>query len=236
MSPMRLMRPIGLMPFTIACRGAWPSAFHPAMPPPERKPWPMKWVVAAILLFIAVYTPVTLLYRKPGKAFEPYQDTKDRANTGRLLNAGYQRVALGFARPTDPARTGAAGGGAAAISSSLGGLPEGLAAALVDAPVRPVSIDSVTAAASAPAGQPYLIQFTATLADIKQQPAGGLLYRRGQELVVVPTTETLTGTLLARDAAPVVLLSVPAGSLPAGAYRVTLAGSRTARTWALQVH
>ena len=69
----------------------------------------MKWIVVAILLFIAIYTPITLLYRKPGKTFEPYQDTKDRANTGRLLNAGYQRVALGFSRPTDPARTGAAG-------------------------------------------------------------------------------------------------------------------------------
>ena len=78
--------------------------------------------------------------------------------------------------------------------------------------------------------------FTATLADNKQQPVGGLLYRRGQELVIVPTAEKLSGTLLARVAAPVVLLTVPAGALPAGQYRVTVAGSRTARSWALQVH
>lgn len=196
----------------------------------------MKWIVVAILAFIAIYTPITLLYRKPGKSFEPYQDTKDRANTGRLLNAGYQRVALGFSRPTDPARTGAAGAGAAAVSTAAGGLPEGLTTALVDLPILPVSIDSVTAAASAAAGQPYLVQITATLSDNKHQPAGGVLYRRGQEIVIVPGAEKLSGTLLARDAAPVVLLTVPAGTLPAGQYRLTVAGSRTARTWSLQVH
>ena len=42
--------------------------------------------------------------------------------------------------------------------------------------------------------------------------------------------------VLARDAVATVLLTVPAGSLPAGQYRVTVAGSRTARTWTLQVH
>ena len=99
----------------------------------------------------------------------------------------------------------------------------------------PICTREVTAA-SAAAGQPYLVQLTATLADNKQQPVGGLLYRRGQELVIVPTAEKLSGTLLARDAAPVVLLTVPAGALPAGQYRVTVAGSRTARSWALQVH
>ena len=30
----------------------------------------MKWIVIAILAFIAIYTPITLLYRKPGKTFE----------------------------------------------------------------------------------------------------------------------------------------------------------------------
>ncbi|MEN9661257.1 MAG: hypothetical protein RL324_206 [Verrucomicrobiota bacterium] len=196
----------------------------------------MKWIVLSIVLFVAGYTFVTLHYRKSDKSFEPYQDLKDKANTGRLLSAGFQRLALGFSRPTDPGRTGAAGSGAAAIATGPGGLPADLTQALIDQPLLPLSIDSVTAAASASAAEPYLIQFTATLADMKQQPAGGLLYRREKELIVIPTSEKLTGTLLARDAAATVLLTLPAGSLPAGQYRVTVAGSRTARTWTLQVH
>ncbi len=196
----------------------------------------MKWIVLSIVIFVVGYTFVTLHYRKSDKSFEPYQDLKDKANTGRLLSAGFQRFALGFSRPTDPGRTGAAGRGAAAIATGPGGLPSDLTQALIDQPLLPVSIDSVTAAASASAAEPYLIQFTATLADMKQQPAGGLLYRREKELIVIPTSEKLTGTLLARDAAATVLLTLPAGSLPAGQYRVTVAGSRTARTWTLQVH
>jgi hypothetical protein len=196
----------------------------------------MKWIVLSILVFVVGYTFVTLRYRKADKSFEPYQDLKDKANTGRLLSAGYQRVALGFSRPTDPGRTGAAGSGAAAVAAAAGGLPSDLTQALIDPPLLPVSIDSVTAASSATGAEPYLIQFTATLADIKQQPSGALLYRKGQELVIVPTAEKLTGSLLARDAATTVLLTIPAGTLPAGQYRVTLAGSRTARAWSLQVH
>ncbi len=206
------------------------------MPLPEKKPWPMKWIVLTILVFVVGYTFVTLRYRKPGKSFEPYEDTKSRANTGRLLSAGYQRVVLGFSRPTDPARTGAAGSSAAAIATSAGGLPAELTQALIDQPILPVSIDTVTAAGSAAAAAPYLIQFTATLADNKHQPSGALLYRKDKELVVVPTSEKLVGTLLARDAGATVLLTVPAGALPAGQYRVTVAGSRTARSWTLQVH
>ncbi len=196
----------------------------------------MKWVVLAIVVFVAGYTFVTLRYRKPNKPFEPYQDTKDRANTSRLLTAGYQRIAPGFTRPMEPGRTGAAGTGAAAVTAAPGGLPADLTQALVDTPILPVSIDSVTAAARADAGQPYLIQFTATLADNTQQPAGGVLYRKGQEIVVVPTAEKLSGKLQSRNAGATVLLTVPAAALPPGEYRVRIAGSRTARAWSLQVH
>jgi hypothetical protein len=56
--------------------------------PNERKLWPMKWIVVAIVAVIVPYTFLTLRYRRPGKAFEPYADMKDRANTMRLLSAG----------------------------------------------------------------------------------------------------------------------------------------------------
>ena len=45
-----------------------------------RKPWPMKWIVASILVFIPIYTYLTLHYRRPGPAFNPYGDMRDRAD------------------------------------------------------------------------------------------------------------------------------------------------------------
>jgi hypothetical protein len=196
----------------------------------------MKWIAVAILVFVVPYTFLTLRYRKPGEAYRPYEDARSRVNTGRLLTAGYQRITLDFARPTDPGRTGAAGSGAAASSPAPGGLPGDLTQALVDAPVLPVSIDTVTAAARAAATQPYLIQFTATLVDNRQQLFGAQLYRKGGELLVVPVAENLSGALTARNRDTTVLLTVPASALPPGLYQVTLAGSRTARRWGVQVH
>jgi hypothetical protein len=192
----------------------------------------MKWVVLVIILVIIPYTFLTLHYRKPGPAYRPYEDTKNRATTIRLLTTGYQRITLDAHRPADPLRTGAS----AVVSTAPGGLPAVLTDALIDQPVLPVSIDSVTAAASAAPASSYSIQFTCTLADNKEQLAGAQLYRRDGELVVAPSFEMLGGGLLARTRDSTILLTVPAGALKPGRYAVTLAGSRTSRQWTLQVH
>src|ERR1043166_2507919 len=108
------------------------------MPPPRRehRPWPMKWVVIAILLCIVPYTYLRWHYRKPTKAFEPYADIKDRANTMRLLAAGFQRIPVTAQRPADPARAILM----AAISPAPGGVPEALKTSLIDVPRLPSEI------------------------------------------------------------------------------------------------
>ncbi len=110
----------------------------------------MKWVLLAIIVVIVPYTYLTLHYRKPGPAFRPYEDTKNRAITIRLLSTGYQRITLDATRPADPLHVTAA----ASSASAPGGLPSALTGALIDQPLLPVSIDSVAAAGSAASGQP----------------------------------------------------------------------------------
>ena len=68
----------------------------------------MKWVVLVIILSIGVYTVLTLRYRRPERAFQPYQDLRDRANTHRLLDAGFQRITLTAELPADPQSVGTA--------------------------------------------------------------------------------------------------------------------------------
>jgi hypothetical protein len=199
---------------------------------PARQPWPMKWIVLAIVVVIVPYTYLTLHYRRPGKAFQPYADLKDRANTMRLLSAGFQRITLNAQRPSDPKRPLLN----AAINSSSGGLPSVLRSSLVDEPKLPAEILSVSAAPHATASEPYLVQFSCTLPDDRQQLAGAQLYVRNDEIFLVPNFEHLGGELIARSRENVVLLTVPAGALKSGNYQVSVLGARASKTWTLQVH
>ncbi|WP_156468763.1 hypothetical protein [Cephaloticoccus capnophilus] len=117
-------------------------------PPAAPEPWPMKWIVLALLPCLAAYTFVTLQYRKPGHAFEPYNDLKARAQIHQLLEAGFQRIPLEIRDATDsrplnkepdfpdyaenPANKRTLY--ALITRTAEGGLPENLAAALIEPP------------------------------------------------------------------------------------------------------
>ena len=197
----------------------------------HRQPWPLKWIALAILLFAVPYTILTLRYRKPGPAFQPYQDMKNRANVVRLLEAGYQRLPLTAQRPADGTR--AAGG--AQVAQGPGGLPSELSSTLVETPLLPTEILSVSAA---PTGNPliaYGIHFTCALPSDNQHLGGADLYIRGNQLVIVPTFERVGGELLTRSRQTVVLLTIPAGAVKPGSYTVTLVAERASPTWPLEI-
>jgi hypothetical protein len=199
-------------------------------PPKDRKPWPMKWIVLAIVLFIPLYTYLTLHFRRPGPAFRPYQDMRDRADVIRLLKAGYQRVAIEARRPAD-----ALPGAGAPTLPAPGGLPAELRRTLIESPLLPMEIDSVSAPTSAVSGIDYQIGLTYTLPDNKHQLSGAHLYEREGELVIIADFERLDGTLLTRSRDGSALLTVPPGSLRPGTYRVLLVGERASRSWTLNV-
>ena len=192
----------------------------------------MKWVALAIVLVIVPYTFITLYWRKPGPAYRPYQDAQERANVVRLLSAGYRRITLVAQRPADPARPPAA---VATTTVGTGGLPSELRSTLAEPPLLPANILQVSAAPSVSAFLPYPIQFTCTLPDDKHQLAGAQLYVKGEEIVVTPDFEHLTGGLLTRTRENVILLTVPGGTFQPGTYRVTLAGQQSSRAWTLLV-
>jgi hypothetical protein len=190
----------------------------------------MKWIVVAIILVIVPYTFLTLHYRKPSEPFRPYEDMKNRANVVRLLSAGYQRVSLPAQRPSDPS-----GARPTPTSAAPGGLPAELKSALVEEILLPEEIVNIAAPGTAARSEPYPIRFSCKLADEKRQLAGAELYVRGQELVIAPVFERLTGGLTARTRDNVILITVPPETLKAGKYHVTLAAQRASRTWSLDV-
>lgn len=191
----------------------------------------MKWIALVILLIIGPYTFLRWHYRKPNPAFQPYHDIKDQANTLRLLSAGFQRVNLNVERPADPLRTTAA----ATTTAAAGGLPASLSGTLVEQPILPTDILSVTAAPETNTMFAYPFEFTCAFADNKQQLSGAYLYIRDGQAIVVPNFERLTGELLSRSRETSVRVIVPAGTLKPGRYDISLIGQHSSRAWSVVV-
>ena len=191
----------------------------------------MKWVALVILLILGPYTFLRWHYRKPNPAFQPYADIKNQANTQRLLSAGFQRVNLNVERPADPLRATST----ATTTVAPGGLPASLSGTLVDAPILPTEILTVTAAPETNTMFAYPVDFTCAFADNKQQLSGAYLYIRDGQAVVVPNFERLTGDLLARTRETFVRVTVPAGTLKPGRYDISLIGERSSRAWSVVV-
>ncbi len=192
----------------------------------------MKWIVLVIVLCLGLYTWLTLHYRKENPAFAPYADMKDRANTTRLLSAGYQRVTVRAERPADPAAIA----GGAAVRPAPGGLTEELQATLLDQPVLPDAYPQVTAAGTANGLLPYSVRFACEITEPKNDPGPVSLYMKDNRIVIVPELEQLGGDLQSRGRDRLVQFTLPGGTLKPGHYEVLLIGARASQAWALQVH
>jgi len=203
--------------------------------PLNRKPWPMKWVVLAIIACLVPYTWLTLHYRKAGPAYQPYEDSKQRANVMRLLDAGYRRINVVAERPADPQLLVRAMKSPAAVNPAPGGLTQALDVALVEIPELPVSFSSVSASGETTALLPYPVLFTCTLGDQKHQLGGAQVFVRGKSVVIVPQFEPLGGDLTARSKESPVVITIPGGTLAAGRYTLHLAGKEQSREWTVEV-
>jgi len=202
----------------------------------SRKPWPLRWIVLTILLVIVPYTILTLKFRKPGHAFEPYADMKAQANVNRLLDAGYRRLTLPAERPAVPYPAATLNRGKPAQSiPAPGGLPTPLGETLVEIPRMPAAYRELTAPAEINTLQPAQIQFVCQVDSDKEQLGGADIFLHDSSVVIVPYFETIVGALQVRTRDSVVLITLPAGLLPVGAHTVTLAGARESLRWTLQV-
>ena len=193
----------------------------------------MKWVVLAIVVFIVGYTLVNLYFRKPGRAYRPYQDAQDRATTARLLAAGWSMLPVDSRRPVEkPALAGAA----AAVTRELGGLGPDLEAKFAEPPKLLASIDKVVAPAAVARGDNYTAYFTATLPTQKAQAGDLALYRRGNELVFIPSTEPLPGQeLMSRWSDSTYCVSLPTANLPPGVYSARIVAKGPAASWSFTI-
>ena len=203
--------------------------------PSEQKPWPMKWMVLAIIVGIAVYTFLTLYFRKPGADYRPYEDFTKRANVERLLNAGYRRIETPAERPADTSQIIRTMGAIATVSDVAGGLPGGLDATFLEKPLLPETITSLSAPRQVASLLPYPILFNCSLPNQKEQLGGAQMYIRANTVVIVTQFEAITGDLLARTKDSTVTVTIPGGTLPPGHTIITLAATRGSKQWTVDV-
>ena len=197
----------------------------------------MKWVILAIAVFIIGYTWVMVKYRKPNPAYRPYQDSVNQATVTRLLASGYQRLTLSVDRPADITRSLvlAEGAMAAMALKTPGGLSKELDYALVEKPLLADDFDKLTAPATARQAEDYRVMVTANLQDNQRLISTALLFRKEGELTILPIFEPLHGKLETRWKDCSFILTIPAGTLPAGDYEAVLIGGKDSRKWSFTV-
>jgi len=204
---------------------------QPNRAPP--KPWPMKWIVLAIVVFMVGYTAVNFWFRKPGKPYRPYQDAQDRATTARLLAAGWHKIPLETRRPVekpDPADT------PVAVTRDWPGLGSDLTEKFAEKPKLLATIDRVIAPATVARGGDYSLTFTASLSDLKVQAGEFSLYQHGNELVLIPTVENLPGQqLMSRWNDSTYTATFSTAALPPGRYTARIVAQGPAATWIFTV-
>jgi len=192
----------------------------------------MKWIIAAIIAFVIIYTAVNLYYRKPGPAYRPYQDAQDRATVARLLAAGWQKLTVTTRRPIEKMSAN----GPAPLHRSALGLGADFEPNFAERPKLLATIDQVSAPAEVIHEQDYTIFFTASLTDLKAQVGDTALYHKGYALVLVPTAETLPGKELRSrwpDSNYAVTFSTT--TLPPGRYEIRLVAKGPALAWSFIV-
>jgi len=193
----------------------------------------MKWIVAVIVVFVVGYTLVNVYFRKPGRGYRPYEDMNNRATTARLLAAGWQKMPVDTRRPVEPA---AAEDTPAAVTRDFPGLGADLESKFATKPRLFATIDRVVSPAAVTHGRDYSAYFTASLASLKEQVGDLALYRKGNELVLIPSTEPLPGRdLKSRWNDSTYWVSFSTANLPAGRYQVRIVAKGPAAAWAFTV-
>jgi len=192
----------------------------------------MKWIIIVIILFMGGYTYLTLHFRKPNRSYEPYNDLKNRGQNHNLLTAGYQRVTLTAAEPTNEQPVEST----VVATPAPGGIPEELKNSLFDQPVLPESYANLHAPASINSLLPFRVILDCTLADNQQQFVSAYLYVKNDRIYIVPELEKLAGELQSRTRSAHVQLLLPGGVIKSGHYQVVLVGRASSLGWPLQVN
>lgn len=191
----------------------------------------MKWVALVTVVGIAIYTWLTLQFRKPGPPSEPWSDQRARAELAVLAEAGWAKSEVPFEAVIEfPASRGNVSIGPAMPVVGL------LRDMTLDPWHLPIEVTASMAPAEWSAGQPYTAYLKLELDTDRMQIGGFTVFRKNAHLILVPRWERVPGDLIARSRTASGRLLFAAGDVPPGEYTVTVVAIKSCATWRLAVH
>ena len=190
----------------------------------------MKWIVVVVLTGIAVYTWLTLAFRKPGPPNEPWTDQRARAEKAMLAGAGWSTLDVPFEPVVE-------------LPESRGNVrlaaPMPIVSLLRDQTLDPwhlpIEVSGSMAPAEWAAGRPYTAYLKLDLDTDRMQIGGFTTFRKGSHLILVPRWERVPGDLVARTRTAQGRLLFNPGDVPPGSYTVTVVAIKACAQWPLEV-
>jgi hypothetical protein len=190
----------------------------------------MKWVALVIVVGIALYTWISLAFRKPGPPNEPWIDQRARAEVGVLAEAGWSKSEVPFEPVVEfPASRGNVSLGQAMPIVDL------LRQTTLDPWHLPIEVTGSMAPTEWSAGQPYTAYLKLALDTDRMQIGGFTVFRKGAHVILVPRWERVPGDLIARSRTAGGRLLFNPGEVPPGEYTVTVVAIKSCATWRLSV-
>ncbi len=205
----------------------------PSSTPREPKPWPMRWVVLVIVVFIAFYSVIRVVYQKEEDPHEPFHEAQIRGGH-ELREAGWEPLPNAYGLPgsaTDMAdSTGHASGSrqtaidfeqidrsdprVAEWTDLLPPLEQGEQLQRIDAPL------------SVAVAKPYTARLVWDAPDDFRSPQL-LIFRRDRQILIVPRAPER----FVPDEAGSTVLIIPPETLSAGEYEVFLSTESLVNRW-----
>lgn len=156
---------------------------HP--PLPEKKPWPISWVILSILAFMIFYTLIMAFFRKQQDPFFPFEEAQSSQMAPLLKSEGWEIF-------TGAMLTGSFRENPRFVFSPREGieLQSTEASALVevtlDDPHIPLLLDSVIAPTSIRADEPYQAELHWVPTDPFEHPARLYFFTRDDNIIILP--------------------------------------------------
>lgn len=192
----------------------------------------MSTVAIVVVICLAGYTYVRLKFSKEGHGHEPFAQAYERRESAKLKAAGWERLDAHWERDV-PVPAGSTPGLESADARSA------LWTALFEASTErfhlPIDYERVVAPATLATPEPLQIHLEAAIDQAPVQIHSFDVYHKGGDLVFVPRWQQIPRDQVPADFKTRGRITLPAGKLPPGHYRVRLQANRQASEWKLDV-
>ena len=198
---------------------------------PQRQPWSMKWVVLVIILGIALYTWLTLAFRKPENPNETWAEQQLRRELAVLDKAGWSKSKVAL----DPVVASPAQRGNVSYIATPKAVDD-LRSITVDPWYLPVEAKEVVAPSDWPDGRTYTVYVKLDIDTDRMQVGGFTIFRKGSDIILVPAWRHYPDDVADRTRKVRGRLLFNPGDVPPGEYMVTIVAIKSCATWHLTVH